>query len=209
MRFLAGDFWCDGCDPSESHLSSCFFLLTCACWLNSSLHKKTMEKRHDVISVERPTSGCLCFEHSPGMVHGHWVRSCFLSSLLFWWWSFWSCLPQDFLCDRNTWRVWNIDVLPQFEGNGWDHGMMMAFLTVPFWNLACSEPQNPPFFGRESGSTPDKSFGLVPSFQRVAVNCLLHLHDYTTWMFIYIYIYILHIFKYSRKIYIYLSIQRL
>lgn len=59
---------------------------------------------------------------------------------------------------------------------------------------------NPPFFGRESGSTPDKSFGLVPSFQRVAVNCLLHLHDYTTWMFIiYIYIYILHIFKYSKK----------
>ena len=25
------------------------------------------------------------------------VRSCFLSSLLFWWWSSWSCLPRDFL----------------------------------------------------------------------------------------------------------------
>ena len=82
--------------------------------------------------------------------------------------------------------------------------MMMAFLTVPFWNLACSEPQNPPFFGRESGSTPDKSFGLVPSFQRVAVNCLLHLHDYTTWMFIYIFIFYIYLNIVEKYIFIYL-----
>ena len=145
-----------------------------------------------------------CFEDSPGMVHGHRVRSCFLSSLLFWWWSFWSCLPRDFFCDQKTLggvgNVWNTMFYHQNEGK---KGEIMA------WWWPFSQPQNPPSSARNQGlewEWPTRYPEILP---KVAVNCLLHLRDYTTWMFMYknIYIYIYLCTNKHISIYIYLFIH--
>ena len=144
MRFLAGDFWCDCCDPSESHLSSLFFPFNLRLPSFFITLQKKDGKTHDIYFFGASNKWRFLFwTFTLGwfMVHGQLgSRSCFLSSLLFWWWSSWSCLPREFVCDRNTWTSVEHRCFTIIWGKWrWDHDMtmdMMAFLTVPKKNLS-------------------------------------------------------------------------